>query len=44
VNVCNFQKSEGNTLLTMRDVETIFHEFGHGIHEMLSESRLSELS
>ncbi|QFR39637.1 M3 family metallopeptidase [Candidatus Gracilibacteria bacterium 28_42_T64] len=44
VNVCNFQKSEGKTLLTMRDVETIFHEFGHAIHEMLSESKLSELS
>lgn len=44
VNVCNFQKSEGRTLLNMRDVETLFHEFGHAIHEMISQSKLSELS
>lgn len=45
LNVCNFQKVEnGDTLLSMRDVETLFHEFGHGIHEMLSESEHSELS
>jgi len=45
VNVCNFQKSDsGKTTLSMRDVETIFHEFGHAIHEMLSESKHSELS
>lgn len=28
----------------MRDTETLFHEFGHAIHEMLSASDLSELS
>jgi len=28
----------------MRDVETIFHEFGHATHEMLSVSKLAELS
>jgi peptidyl-dipeptidase Dcp len=28
----------------MRDVETLFHEFGHAIHEMISASKLSELS
>jgi len=44
VNVCNFQKQNGQTLLTMRDVETLFHEFGHALHEMLSESRYSDLS
>lgn len=44
VNVCNFQKQDWNTLLTMRDVETLFHEFGHALHEMLSESRYSDLS
>lgn len=43
INVCNFQKSEV-ILLSMLDVETIFHEFWHAIHEMLSESDHSELS
>jgi Zn-dependent oligopeptidase len=28
----------------MRDVETLFHEFGHAIHEMFSESKHSELT
>jgi len=31
-------------LLSLRDVETIFHEFGHALHEMLSQSKYSELS
>lgn len=44
VNVCNFQKQDGKTLLTMRDVETLFHEFWHALHEMLSESKYSDLS
>lgn len=44
VNVCNFQKQEKNTLLTMRDVETLFHEFWHALHEILSESKYSDLS
>lgn len=43
VNVCNFQKSQ-TTLLLLRDVETLFHEFGHALHEMLSQSTLAELS
>lgn len=43
INCCNFLKSE-TTLLSMRDVETLFHEFGHAIHEMISASNLSELS
>lgn len=43
VNVCNFLHASP-TLLLMRDVETLFHEFGHAIHEMLSASTLSELS
>ena len=43
VNVCNFQKSTWKILLTKLDIETMFHEFGHAIHEMLSESKLSEL-
>ena len=45
VNVCNFTKnSDWKTLLTMLDVETMFHEFGHAIHEMLSFSKYSELT
>ena len=45
VNVCNFQKNtEGKTLLTLDEVETMYHEFGHAIHEMLSYSPYSELS
>lgn len=45
VNVCNYQKSpDGKTLLTLWDVETMFHEFGHATHEMLSRSQYSELS
>lgn len=45
VNVCNFNKGEDwKTLLTLLDVETMFHEFWHAIHEMLSFSKYSELS
>jgi len=45
LNVCNFQKwTDGTTLLTLWDVETLFHEFGHATHEILSKSKYSELS
>jgi len=45
VNVCNFQYIwKAKNLLSLRDVETLFHEFGHAIHEMLSESKYSDLS
>ncbi|MDP2090070.1 MAG: M3 family metallopeptidase [Candidatus Gracilibacteria bacterium] len=44
VNVCNFQKTPGKITLSMRDVETLFHEFGHALHEISSESKYSELS
>lgn len=45
LNVCNFQKaSSGKTTLYLRDVETLFHEFWHALHELLSESKYSELS
>ena len=44
-NVCNFQKIEKwKNLLYIQDVETLFHEFWHAIHAMVSEPDYSELS
>ena len=39
VNVCNFAKpSEGQpALLSYDDARTLFHEFGHALHQMLSD-------
>jgi len=46
INECNFPKPSGNhpSLLSHRDVETIFHEFGHAIHVMLSSDTLANLN
>ena len=39
VNVCNFAKPSAGTpaLLTFDDARTLFHEFGHGLHQLLSD-------
>lgn len=44
--VCNFNKPSGNnpSLLTFNEVTTLFHEFGHALHGMLSKSPFKSLS
>jgi len=39
VNVCNFAKATDGqpNLLTFDDARTLFHEFGHALHSMLSD-------
>lgn len=39
VNVCNFAKAPKGrpSLLTFDDARTLFHEFGHALHSMLSD-------
>ena len=45
-NVCNFAKApEGQpTLLTWDETQTMFHEFGHALHGMLSNCKYNTLS
>lgn len=45
-NVCNFAKAPDGqpTLLTWDDVTTMFHEFGHALHGMLSNCEYNTLS
>lgn len=52
--VCNFQKNNGGsrfsfsgaspTLLTLDQVDTIFHEMGHAMHSMIGKTDLHNLS
>lgn len=46
VNVGNFTKptSDKPALLSMDDVETMFHEFGHALHGLLAQSTYPSLS
>lgn len=46
VNVCNFAKpAEGEpALLSWDDARTLFHEFGHALHQMLSDVTYESIS
>ena len=46
INVGNFNKpTQGNpSLLSMDDVETLFHEFGHALHGLLSQATYKSLA
>jgi peptidyl-dipeptidase Dcp len=45
VNNNNFARnSDGPTLLSFDDVRTLFHEFGHGLHGLLSDVTYGRLS
>ncbi len=43
---CNFSPAIGEkpALLTHNEVQTLFHEFGHGLHHMLTQVSISEVS
>ncbi|TAL36987.1 MAG: M3 family peptidase [Alphaproteobacteria bacterium] len=45
-NTCNFAKpTEGHpTLLSLDEVRTVFHEFGHGLHALLAEGNYRSLT
>ncbi len=46
VNVCNFAKPGGGqpALLSWDDARTLFHEFGHALHQMLSDVTYESIS
>lgn len=46
VNVCNFTPPQDGkpSLITVDEVETLFHEFGHALHGMLSKCRYRSVS
>ncbi|MCF6314933.1 MAG: M3 family metallopeptidase [Marinosulfonomonas sp.] len=43
VNVCNFAKGDP-ALLSFDDARTLFHEFGHALHQMLSDVTYESIS
>ena len=43
INNCNFPKSD-QCLLSFNEGETLFHEFGHALHGLLSQARFPRLS
>ncbi|MEV8465772.1 M3 family metallopeptidase [Fluviibacterium sp. DFM31] len=46
INVCNFAKPEAGqpALLSYDDARTLFHEFGHALHQMLSDVTYESIS
>ncbi len=44
INVCNFTKNPNASLLSLWEVQTIFHEFGHASHDILGTSKYSDLT
>ncbi len=43
INICNFAKGEP-VLLSMDDAKTLFHEFGHALHRLLSDVTYASIS
>ncbi len=43
INVCNFAKGDP-ALLSWDDARTLFHEFGHALHQMLSDVTYDSIS
>ena len=43
--VCNFTKPVGDTpaLLTLDEVETLFHEYGHGLHQLFADVKYNSI-
>ena len=46
VNICNFAKAPDGeaTLLSFDDARTLFHEFGHALHSLMSDVRYPMIS